>query len=339
MRREKKASNSNSAKVQMLQALGGGVSGALTRFVAHPFDVLKIRFQLQVEPLKKRSNVSKYAGMLQAFSSIFREEGLRGIWKGHLPAQMMSITYALVQFWSYEQLHTAMLQYKFGRDNVHLSYFMCGGLAGCVGTVVAQPFDVVRTRVVAADPGTTAGTLKPLSGVHKVFKREGLRGVSSGMMMTLVQIYPLVGANFVIYKFLNHFTFKIISLIREEKHVRREIPGALLFMNGAISGVLAKVLVYPADLIKKRTMLSHFQEDRKSFGVNPLCDTIMLCIRSTLEKEGVRGFYKGMWPTLFKSGVMSACYFTIYDYFNNKITVPYKQYERQQNEEKNKAKK
>lgn len=332
-------SSANSAQVQMLQAIGGGVSGALTRFVAHPFDVLKIRFQLQVEPLKKRSDKSKYAGMYQAFSTIFREEGVRGIWKGHLPAQVMSVTYALVQFWSYEQLHTAASQYKFGRDHVHLSYFMCGGLAGCLGTVVAQPFDVVRTRVVAADPGTTAGTLKPLSGVHKVFKREGLRGVSSGMLMTLVQIYPLVGANFVIYKFLNHLTFTILHFLFEEKlhrKISREIPGGMLFVNGAVSGVLAKVLVYPADLIKKRTMLSHFQEDRKSFGLNPICNTIMLCIRTTFANEGLLGFYKGMWPTLFKSGVMSACYFTIYDYFNNHFTVPYKKLERDQKNDKNK---
>ncbi|EDW58886.2 mitochondrial thiamine pyrophosphate carrier [Drosophila virilis] len=327
MRDKPPKSSTNSTHVQMLQAIGGGVSGAITRFVTQPFDVLKIRFQLQVEPLKRKSLNSKYSGMLHAFSSIYREEGLRGVWKGHMAAQMMSITYALVQFWSYEQLHQAAYQTKFFNDHPHLSYFMCGGLAGCMGTILAQPFDVIRTRVVAADPGSLAGSLKPVSGVGKIFKKEGIRGISSGMMMTLIQIYPLVGANFVIYKFCNRLAITLNGYFHGDPTPKHTIPGALLFFNGAIAGVLSKMLVYPADLIKKRTMLSHFQHDRKTFGSNPNCDTIMHCMRTTFEKEGWLGFYKGMLPTLYKSGVMSAFYFTIYDYFNRNITMPYQKYE------------
>ncbi|EDW02409.1 mitochondrial thiamine pyrophosphate carrier [Drosophila grimshawi] len=329
-------SSHNSPLVQMLQALGGGISGGMTRFLTHPFDVLKIRFQLQVEPLEKRSIISKYSGMLDAFSVIYREEGLRGIWKGHISAQTMSITYALVQFWSYEQLRRAASQYSFFQRHPNFSYFMCGGMAGCIGTLAAHPFDVVRTRVVAADPGSDAGKLSALSGVKNVFQREGLRGVSSGLMLTLLQIYPLVGANFVFYKFFNHMEGKLIGQYHHDPHPQHLIPGALLFFNAAVSGVLAKIIVYPLDLIKKRSMLSHFEADRKTFGVNPSCNTIMFCIRNTIEREGVMGLYKGMVPTLYKSGTMSAFYFTIYDYFNHYITIPI--HEREVERERNRSK-
>ncbi|XP_064547060.1 mitochondrial thiamine pyrophosphate carrier [Drosophila montana] len=342
MREKSPATSKNSTRVQLLQAIGGGVSGAITRFVTQPFDVLKIRFQLQVEPLKRKSLNSKYSGMLNAFASIYREEGLRGVWKGHIAAQMMSITYALVQFWSYEQLHRAAHQNKFFNEHTHLSYFMCGGLAGCMGTILAQPFDVIRTRVVAADPGSSAGSLKPVSGVGKIFKQEGMRGVSSGMMMTLIQIYPLVGANFVIYKFCNRLALTLNGYFHDDPKPNHRIPGPLLFFNGAVAGVLSKMLVYPADLVKKRTMLSHFQHDRKTFGTNPNCDTVMHCIRTTYEREGWLGFYKGMLPTLYKSGVMSAFYFTIYDYFNRNITIPYQKHEtaeKQERQEEEKKKK
>ncbi|XP_060654330.1 mitochondrial thiamine pyrophosphate carrier [Drosophila nasuta] len=328
------SANAHSSTVQVLQAVGGGVSGAVTRFVSQPFDVLKIRFQLQVEPLSKSNESAKYGGMLQAFATIYREEGMRGIWKGHVAGQVMSISYAFVQFWSYEQLRHAAAQTKFFHDHNHLSYFVCGGTAGCLGTLVAQPFDVVRTRVVAADPDSSTSKLRAVSGAYRVFRYEGLRGITSGLALTLLQIYPLVGANFVFYKLFNRMLVTFGEYIFDKPNPEHQIPGPLLFLSGFTAGVLSKMLVYPADVIKKRSMLHHFEDDRKSFGENPKCRSVRECIANTLKYEGPAGFYKGMLPTLYKSGVMAACYFTIYDTFNHYVTHPYQRYEKSLEEEK-----
>lgn len=67
--------------------LAGAFSGLITRAVVQPLDVLKIRFQLQVEPIAKDSPTSKYRGFWQAGATIVREEGLASLWKGHVPAQ------------------------------------------------------------------------------------------------------------------------------------------------------------------------------------------------------------------------------------------------------------
>ncbi|KAH8261591.1 hypothetical protein KR044_012112 [Drosophila immigrans] len=322
-----KKQTTNSPSVQLLQAVGGGVSGAATRFISQPLDVLKIRFQLQVEPLSK-SNDSKYVGMLQAFATIYREEGLRGIWKGHLAGQLMSISYALVQFWSYEQLRHAANQTQFFHDHYHLNYFVCGGTAGCIGTIFAQPFDVVRTRVVAADPDSRTSKLGAVSGVFRVFHKEGFRGITSGLWLTLLQIYPLVGANFLFYKLFNRMLVSVGEFITDKPNPQKTIPSPLLFVSGAASGVVSKMLVYPADVIKKRSMLHHFADDRTSYGLNPICRSVRECIVNTMKYEGPTGFYKGMVPTLYKSGIMSAFYFTIYDTFNRYVTQPYKRYEK-----------
>lgn len=314
----------NSPTVQFLQALGGGVSGAITRAISQPFDVLKIRFQLQVEPLSSSQGTgSKYHGMLQAVNSIYAEEGIRGMWKGHLHGQIMSITYAVVQFWSYEQFRTLSKQYKFFADRPYFTYFLCGGIAGTLGAIVAQPFDVVRTRVVAADPNSVTSKLNPLTGIFTVLKTDGWRGASSGLLLTILQIYPLVGSNFVVYKSLNEI-YALMYEYYSGKQTKHTIPGLMLFINGGLSGMFAKALIYPADVIKKRYMLSYFTKDRTSFGKNPDCATVKQCVLSTLRNEGFKGFYKGMWPTLIKSGVMSACYFTVYDYYNRIVTQPYK---------------
>ena len=80
--------------------VAGSVSGALTRLFTCPLDVLKIRFQLQLEPISQvcrtissfsyrievgcvrgqLSQSSKYRSVLDAVRTILREEGIRAFW-------------------------------------------------------------------------------------------------------------------------------------------------------------------------------------------------------------------------------------------------------------------
>ncbi len=80
--------------------IAGTVSGGVTRLVASPLDVLKIRFQLQQEPIKVRGwpltqpgpsipsvcvfiqtgGGSKYSGVLSATRTILKEEGVSAFW-------------------------------------------------------------------------------------------------------------------------------------------------------------------------------------------------------------------------------------------------------------------
>jgi len=52
--------------------------------------------QLQVEPISK-FHISKYKSLSQAFLLICREEGISALWKGHVPAQLLSIVYGTAQ--------------------------------------------------------------------------------------------------------------------------------------------------------------------------------------------------------------------------------------------------
>lgn len=53
--------------------------------------------QLQIERFSLLEPRAKYLGIAQATNRIFREEGLRAFWKGHVPAQLLSISYGAVQ--------------------------------------------------------------------------------------------------------------------------------------------------------------------------------------------------------------------------------------------------
>uniref|UniRef100_A0A8D0FF60 Solute carrier family 25 member 19 n=1 Tax=Strix occidentalis caurina TaxID=311401 RepID=A0A8D0FF60_STROC len=80
-------------------AAAGSASGLVTRVLVSPLDVIKIRFQLQIEQLSSRNPAAKYHGILQAVQRIFQEEGLVAFWKGHVPAQFLSVGYGAVQIY------------------------------------------------------------------------------------------------------------------------------------------------------------------------------------------------------------------------------------------------
>lgn len=59
-----------------VHAVAGGLAGATARLVVGPLDVVKIRMQVQLEPVTTGFN-SKYTGLRQALCSIFKEEGVK----------------------------------------------------------------------------------------------------------------------------------------------------------------------------------------------------------------------------------------------------------------------
>ena len=113
-------------------------------------DCSKVRLQLQVEPVKANSG-AKYCGALQTLAIIVREEGLCGLWKGHIPAQLLSVFYGIGQFAAYDQLNRYGRHISILEDHSNTRHFLCGGIAGAIGNTVSTPFDVVRTRIIAQD--------------------------------------------------------------------------------------------------------------------------------------------------------------------------------------------
>ncbi|KAG7253327.1 hypothetical protein CRUP_013163 [Coryphaenoides rupestris] len=63
--------------------LAGCTTGAMAVAVAQPTDVVKVRFQAQVR-LPGGGGAKRYNSTFEAYRTIARDEGIRGLWKGGL---------------------------------------------------------------------------------------------------------------------------------------------------------------------------------------------------------------------------------------------------------------
>ncbi|GFG33887.1 hypothetical protein Cfor_09858 [Coptotermes formosanus] len=283
----------------------GAISGAVTRFLCQPLDVIKIRFQLQVEPLNRICRDAKYWSVPQAACCIVKEEGLLALWKGHIPGQALSIMYGAVQFVSFEVLTQQMwyllphLQEDLSRPVVH---FVCGGIAGSLATVFSFPSDVVRTRLVAQGERKVYKNI--LHACTVIYTHEGPKAFFKGLSPTLIQIAPHTGAQFACY---NIFT----TIWKNIEYAYLSGTGSLLC--GSLAGVCAKTFVYPFDVARKRLQIQGFQHGRVGFGKDFTCRGLLDCLWRTVQGETVMGLYKGLSPSILKAAFTTALYFGIYE--------------------------
>lgn len=170
--------------------------------------------QVQIEPLSHHSQDSKYKSISQACRVIFKEEGMLGFWKGHNPAQVLSIGYGVTQFSVYEFLKEKSQSSETLIQHPQLRSFMCGGAAGAVASVVATPLDVIRTRIIVQDQHK--GYRNSIQATKFIYREDGLRGFYRGFVPSLWQIIPLAGLNFLFYNFYCSQLQQVMKLERHE---------------------------------------------------------------------------------------------------------------------------
>lgn len=295
-------------------ALAGAVSGAVTRAACQPLDVLKIRFQLQIEPVKKHEG-SKYHGLIQAINRIIKEEGVFALWKGHVPAQVLSISYGFVQYGAFEvltQISWNYLPHTMNTTYRPLTHTLCGFTSGCLATFFIQPADVIRTRFIAQ--GEPKVYTSSIHACQSIMKADGVMGFYRGLLPALTLVGPQMGLHFGLYSFLTSLWNSAIS-----KPIGNVTDSFQSLICGSGSGVISKLIVYPLDVIKKRLQIQGFEEARHSFGAIRRYTGPVNCMMCIFREEGTRGFFKGLGPSLVKSGAVAGLNFTIYELVRNAL--------------------
>ena len=231
-------------------------------------------------------------------------------WKGHNPAQILSITYGVAQFGFYDRLNNFLRDNDYFEHHPKTRNFLCGAISGCFASFVINPIDVVRTRLISQDPGR--GYKNSLHGLQRLWTEEGMRGMYRGIWPAIWQIAPNAGGQFMMYNVFG-------GMFREFEHRYHNLddhdvlPAYELLICGGLAGITTKLAVYPLDLAKKRLQIQGFATNRTTFGKHFICNDAFNCLAKTAAHEGIKGLYKGLYPALLKAGFTTAFYFALYD--------------------------
>ncbi|KAL0089751.1 mitochondrial carrier domain-containing protein [Phycomyces blakesleeanus] len=286
-------------------AFCGGLAGVVSRFFIAPLDVIKIRMQLQTHRTEfglqgskiLESNV-KYTSMTQTMKKIAKEEGIRGLYKGNVPAEYLYLSYSAVEFWAYKELEMALETMDHKKQIPHVAKtFLCGMAAGSVATMATYPFDLLRTRFAMED---SRKHISLVSAIKKIYNTEGKRGFYRGVGPTLVQIMPYMGLVFSSYDALAAGFKKM----REQGLIDPDYKPLQDMLSGALSSVIGKTAVYPMDVVRKRMQAQTFP----SVGVS-----WWTCLQQIVQKEGYSSLYKGLTPSLVKVAPAVSLTFLVFE--------------------------
>lgn len=189
-------------------ALGGIGTGAIQSLILSPVELVKIRLQLQSKVHDKPEQAESLRGPRSVARSIFRTEGLRGIYRGLTITVLRDAPAHGVYFWTYEyireQLHPGCR--KSGQVTFR-TMLMAGGLAGVASWICCYPLDVVKTRLQAQSPPSPVQYNGIVDCFRKSVKQEGYTVLFRGLGTAVARAFVVNGAVFTAYETALKFLF------------------------------------------------------------------------------------------------------------------------------------
>lgn len=209
----------------------------------------------------------------------------------------------------------------------------CGSLAGILSVCSTYPLDLVRSRLsISATQLGSAGSGLGIAGMTaKVWREEGkLKGLYRGCGATsacvsltplpsglsqeltddasppscvflLSGVAPYVALNFVLYE---KFRTLLLPLPSAGAATASELgrDAAIKLVCGSVAGAISQTVTYPFDLVRRKMQVVGLKPAPGAVKVKGAYDYTSGtgALVQIVQKEGVRGLYRGIWPNLLK---------------------------------------
>lgn len=227
--------------------------------VTHPIEIVKVRMQTE--------------GSFQ-FRNFIRSEGVTALFKGIQAAWLREISYTSVKLGGYGPIKTALGADK--QDSGFLIKFLAGSLAGGAGSLCGNPFDVMKTMMMADAKKKTP--LPELMG--DMYRQQGIMGFYRGLEANIMRACVLNGTKMACYDTIKGKVVTATGWSRKDPLCQ--------FTAAAGAGFFMTCTVAPFDML--RTRLMNQPTDQKIY--NGFTDAAVKIFRN----EGPGAFYRGFLP-------------------------------------------
>ncbi|MCJ1473052.1 hypothetical protein MMC13_001701 [Lambiella insularis] len=315
--------------------IAGGLAGAVSGVVSCPLDVIKTKLQAQGGFKGQKEGISlsaaAYRGVVGTADTIWREEGLRGLYRGLGPMLLGYVPTWAVYLTVYNK---AQGFFNTKTESKFIANVYSSLTAGACSTMVTNPIWVIKTRLMSqSSPRASNGHYKApwhyhntLDAARKMYQGEGIKSFYSGLTPALLGLTH-VAIQFPLYEiFKEKFTGIGAGQTESEEDRTHHFYGLSLAVF--LSKVIASTATYPHEVVRTRLQtqqrvaansarasgpsLSQFgkaadrgrppraTEAEGLLGNMPARGTIQTC-KTILREEGWRGFYAGLGTNLIRA--------------------------------------
>ncbi|NXU51921.1 MFTC protein, partial [Turnix velox] len=280
-----------------LENLAAGLSGGVvSTLVLHPLDLVKIRFAVS-DGLELRP---KYNGILHCMTTVWKHEGLGGLYQGVTP----NVVGAGASWGLYFFFYNAIKAYKKEGKLESLSateHLVSAAEAGALTLCITNPVWVTKTRLVLQyDAGVDPSKRQyrgMLDALIKIYKTEGIRGLYKGF------VPGLFGTSHGALQFMAYEDLKLRYNQYKNRIADTKLNTVEYIVMAAVSKIFAVSATYPYQVVRAR-----LQDQHNTYS------GVFDVIFRTWRKEGIHGFYKGIIPNVIR--VTPACCITFVVYEN-----------------------
>ncbi|RKU49589.1 hypothetical protein DL546_009451 [Coniochaeta pulveracea] len=341
------------ASDSQFNALAGAIGGFTSGIVTCPLDVIKTKLQAQggfaaVQKGRHVGHHKVYEGLVGTARVIWREEGIRGMYRGLGPIIMGYLPTWAVWFTVYNKSKVYLAT---KHENTFVINFWSSIIAGASSTIVTNPIWVIKTRLMSQSgthsrhkysdfpKGGNTPTSRPtlhspwhyastLDAARKMYSTEGVKSFYSGLTPALLGLTH-VAVQFPAYEYLKtRFTGQGMGGATEAA-AQNEGHGQWfgVLCASICSKILASSATYPHEVIRTRLQTQRRpaagQEALQGLGVRgaedkvaqqPRYKGIISTVRTILKEEGWRAFYAGMGTNMMRAVPAATVTMLTYEY-------------------------
>lgn len=287
----------------VIQALidfsAGAAGGTACVLCGQPFDTAKVKMQ---------TFPTKYSGFIDCFISTSRQVGIRGLYKGTIPALIANISENATLFLSYgvcQDMARLVFRLDKATELSDIQKASAGSFASIFSSLVLCPTELVKCRLQAMQEMEESGKIAKgqkstvWSVVKTVMKTNGPLGFYQGLTSTIVREMPGYFCFFGGYE-LSRSTFA--QYMGTDKDSIGILP---LMFSGGFGGACLWLAVYPIDCVKSRIQV-HSLAGRQ--------DGFIKSLLSIFRNEGFTALYSGLTPTMIRTFPANGALFLAYEW-------------------------
>ncbi|KAK4148103.1 mitochondrial carrier domain-containing protein [Dichotomopilus funicola] len=341
----------------LVETVAGLSAGSMATLIVHPLDIVKTRMQIYRTTLSTTTKTTSAATPPTTVSLIrslvATDRPLAALYRGLTPNLLGNATSWASFFFFKSRLERAIAHLRAPpqlepspaakrqepqNDTRHspttepstdtrkhrltpLDFFLASLGAGALTQIITNPIWVLKTRMLSSDRSAAGAYPSMWAGAVRLLREEGPRGFYRGLGVGMLAVSH--GA----VQFAVYDPLKRVYLAKRGKESESEgggrsssagSKGSASVSNEAtvvlstVSKLVAGATTYPLQVLRSR-LQQHDAEAQFGRGLSGV-------VRRLWREEGIRGFYRGVMPGVFR--VLPATWVTFLVYENVRYYLP-----------------